>query len=99
MQITEVAIKKLIDYAAAEGFDPTVRVKIIGSGCAGLSGDLLLEEVITDDDITFERDGIKVVIDQISQHYLDNVVIDYIDGEFASGFKFLFTDEQIKSCG
>jgi len=99
LDITSNAIIKLKDYADQSGCDYVVRAKIVGGACAGLKGDLLLEEVISDDDITFEKDGIKFVVDQISQHYLDGAIIDYVDSEFASGFKFLFQDERVKSCG
>src|ERR1019366_8629609 len=91
LDITSNAIIKLKDYADQSGCDYVVRAKIVGGGCTGLKGDLLLEEIISDDDITFEKEGVKFVVDQISIHYLDC--------EFASGFKFLFQDERVKSCG
>ena len=97
--ITEKAVAKLKELAQSEGFAPTVRCVCKGGSCAGLTGDLLLEEVINETDDLFEQDGLKIVVDQCSVHYLENAVIDYVDDGFTSGFKFLFKDEKVQSCG
>lgn len=99
IDITPSAIAKLKDYADQSGCNYIVRAKVVGGSCAGLKGDLLLEEIVSDDDITFEQDGVKFVIDQISQHYLDGASIGYVDDGFVAGFKFLFRDGRVKSCG
>ena len=99
IDITSLAIDKLKDYANASGCEYVVRVKIVGGSCAGLKGDLLLEEIISEDDSVLEKEGVKFVIDQISQHYLTDASIDYVDDGFISGFKFFFKDEKVKSCG
>ena len=45
LDITSNAIIKLKDYADQSGCDYVVRAKIVGGGCTGLKGDLLLEEI------------------------------------------------------
>jgi iron-sulfur cluster assembly protein len=62
--------------------------------------DLHFEEptLISDTDEVFEQDGIKIVIDPRSHMYLEDTTIDYLDGPFNSGFKFL-TPGVKASCG
>lgn len=90
IHITEKAANKVLELAVTEdlGGRP-LRVKVIGGGCAGFSYDLFFSE--TDPlpmDEVFEDNGVTIMVDPLSFQYLDGVEIDYLDGPFASGFKF-----------
>jgi iron-sulfur cluster assembly protein len=60
--------------------------------------DIYFDDLITDSDEVFELDGAKVIVDQFSFQYLDGTVIDYVEGDFESGFKFKSPALQT-SCG
>ncbi len=100
IHITENAASKVLEIAAAEDFGGRpLRVKVIGGGCAGFSYDLYFSE---DDplpmDEVFEDKGVTIMVDPLSFQYLDGVEIDYLDGPFASGFKFINPNIS-SSCG
>jgi iron-sulfur cluster assembly accessory protein len=99
IHLTSSAIAKLKQYADEMGMPPQVRLKVQSGGCAGMSGDMFLEEIAHDFDELLEQDGVKIIIDQFSTHYLEGCVIDYVDSEFMSGFQFKFPDQQSTSCG
>jgi iron-sulfur cluster insertion protein len=97
--ITDAAVEKIKELSDEEGLDYyIVRAKVIGFGCSGMGHDLCFDNNISEDDEVLEKDGIKVIIDQMSYQYLENATIDFVEGDFQSGFKFLSPD--IKStCG
>jgi iron-sulfur cluster insertion protein len=100
VHLSNSAVAKLKQYADEAGMQPQVRLKVQGGGCSGLQSDMYLEEIVNADfDELLEQDGIKIVIDQMSIHYLEGCVIDYVEGEFMSGFQFRFPDQNATSCG
>lgn len=101
--VTEKAALKIKEISDGEGIGHyTVRVRIVGGGCAGFSYDMYYEDKITDMDEVVEVSDyygtIKVVVDPLSFQYLEEVTIDYLDSQFGSGFKFI--NPAVKgSCG
>jgi iron-sulfur cluster assembly accessory protein len=51
-----------------------------------------------EDDLTFEQNGVRFVVDAYSATYLEGVVVDYQTSLNASGFKFT-NDKAKKTCG
>lgn len=98
IQLTEKAVQKVKEFAEAEGIAPTIRLKVIGGGCAGFKNDMYFDEIISDMDEVLEQDGTKVVVDPFSFQYLDGTTIDFVQTEYASGFKFL-NPNTTGSCG
>jgi iron-sulfur cluster assembly accessory protein len=76
-----------------------LRVAVVGGGCSGFSYHMAFEnQVNQNSDNVYEFDGLKVLVDQMSEMYLDGVQIDYIETVEGSGFKF--NNPNVKStCG
>lgn len=72
---------------AAEN-DATVmlRVQVSGGGCAGFSYGFSLARDRVAEDIVFDQDGVRVVVDPASLDLLHGSVIDYTDDLMASAF-------------
>jgi iron-sulfur cluster insertion protein len=97
-EITEKAIKAIKEIADSAGInDLTLRVKIIGSGCAGFSYDLYFDK-INDMDEVIKQDDVTFSIDPLSYQYLDGATLDYSDSQFESGFRFI-NPNTTGSCG
>ena len=98
--LTALAAEKIKEIAQEEDLEgQSIRVKIIGGGCAGFSYDLFFDEkdpLPMDEE--FEGNGVKVVCDPLSFQYLDGVEIDFVDSAFGSGFKFK-NPNVTSSCG
>lgn len=98
IHLTEKAIAKIIEIAEGEGLEPSVRIKVCGGGCAGMTHDIMFDSICLETDEVFNIDNIKVIVDQMSFQYLDETCIDYLEEDFGGGFKF--NSDKIKSaCG
>lgn len=97
--ITKVAIDKIKEFAEAEGIGHTsIRLKVIGGGCAGMTNDMTFNDKINEMDEVFETDDVKIIVDPLSMQYLEGTEIDYVDRQYDSGFKFI--NPNVKgSCG
>ena len=100
MQLTPVAVAKVKEILEQQNPVPTgLRVAVVGGGCSGFSYHMAFENQVNgDSDNVYEFDGLKVLVDQMSEMYLDGVSIDYIESLEGSGFKF--NNPNVKStCG
>jgi iron-sulfur cluster assembly protein len=90
VQLTPVAVTKVKEILAQQNPAPTaLRVAVVGGGCSGFSYHMAFENQINQNsDNVYEFDGLKVLVDQMSEMYLDGVSIDYIETIEGSGFKF-----------
>jgi iron-sulfur cluster assembly accessory protein len=99
IRITNVAAGKVLEIREAEGIesDMSLRLRVVGGGCAGFSYDLYFDSK-TEVDKQFEVNGVDVVVDQMSLMYLMGTEIDYVEGLQGAGFKF--SNPNVKStCG
>lgn len=99
LSITDIAIEKIKEISNAEGIGYySIRVKIIGGGCAGYSYDIHFDDLPTDLDETLTKDGVTVMIDPLSFQYMENIEIDYIDSVLGGAFK-INNPEVKNTCG
>ena len=76
-----------------------IRVFVAGGGCSGLSyGMQIAEEPATADDLVFENEGVKIIVDAGSHQYLDGASIDFDDSLQGGGFR-INNPNAAKSCG
>ncbi len=90
------AVNELLAKRNLTGYG--LRVFISGGGCSGFQYGLALEDQIRPSDITYEMNGIQVVIDEVSINYLRGAMIDYVDELMGSGFK-ITNPNAISTCG
>src|SRR6266851_4432066 len=97
--LTPVAIEKVKEILDQQDPSPTgLRVAVVGGGCSGFSYHMAFEHQINGTDNVYEFDGLKVLVDQMSEMYLDGIEIDYIETLEGAGFKF--NNPNVKStCG
>lgn len=76
--ISENAAKRVAELRTAEGNDRLMlRVAVDGGGCNGFQYRFDFDEAVNDDDTVFERDGVKVVVDDVSLDFLGDAQVDY----------------------
>jgi iron-sulfur cluster assembly protein len=99
IQVTPVATTKVKEIMGQQNPAPTaLRVAVVGGGCSGFSYHMAFENAENATDNVYEFDGLKVLVDQMSEMYLEGVSIDYIETLEGAGFKF--NNPNVKStCG
>lgn len=79
------AIKNIITERKLDGY--ALRVFVSGGGCCGVNFSMALENNIRDEDMSFDANGVKVVIDEVSIDYLRGAHIDFVnDPDRGAGF-------------
>ena len=63
-----------------------LRVYVQGGGCSGFQYGFKFEEQREEDDLEFERDGVKLLVDSLSFQYLMGAEIDFIDDLMGTRF-------------
>ena len=71
------AIKNILTERNLEGY--ALRVYVAGGGCCGVNFGMALDNNIRDVDTTFEADGVRVVVDEVSIDYLRGAKIDFVN--------------------
>ncbi len=75
-----------------------LRVLVNGGGCQGFEYKFDFATKIDDDDVVFEKNGIKVLIDADSLPLLEGSTIDFIDDLAGSSFKIINPNAK-STCG
>ena len=78
------AIRDLLNERNLEGY--ALRIFVSGKTCSGYQFGMSLDESSSENDISIEKDGIKVVIDNESMEYVKGAKLDFIDDERGKGF-------------
>ena len=79
------AISNIISEKKLEGY--ALRVFVANGGCCGVNFGMALENNIRNEDTTFDANGVKVVVDEVSIEYLRGAHIDFVnDPDRGAGF-------------
>ena len=71
------AVKSILNERKLEGY--ALRVYVAGGGCCGVNFGMALDNNFRDVDTTFEINGVKVVVDEVSIDYLRGASIDFVN--------------------
>ena len=72
--------------AAKEKSNLMLRVYVEGGGCSGFQYGFQFEEQKEKDDLEFERDGVRLLVDSMSFQYLMGSEVDFIDDLMGTRF-------------
>ena len=89
-------VRDLLKQRNLEGY--ALRVFVTGGGCSGYQYGMSLDNQVQETDITFDFDGVKVIVDNISIYYLQGAKVGYINSEKGSGFS-IENPNAAPSCG
>ena len=99
ISVTEKAIAKIKDMMRKQQTESVgLRVGVIGGGCSGMSYKLDFETQIRPQDQVLEREGVKVIVDPKSLHFLEGTTLDFSDGLNGRGFVFI-NPNATRTCG
>jgi len=79
------AVKNILTERNLDGY--ALRVYVAGSGCSGVQFGMALDNNFRTSDLTFETEGIQVLVDEMSIEYLRGAKIDFVnDPQRGAGF-------------
>ena len=87
--LTTVAVDKVKEIMNQQTPQPNgLRVAVVGGGCSGFTYHMAFETQPGESDNVYEFNGLKLLVDQMSEMYLDGAEIDYVESLEGAGFKF-----------
>ncbi|KAG8197612.1 hypothetical protein JTE90_001543 [Oedothorax gibbosus] len=95
LQITQSCADRLKKIASEGSF---LRITIDGGGCSGFQYKFDLDSKLQADDVCFDRDGAKVVVDQISLDFLKGSTVDYKEELIRASFTIAENPQAESKC-
>ena len=86
--LTTAAAERVRAFIDKRGDGVGLRLAVKTTGCSGMAYVMEFADQVEDDDVVFEDQGIKVLINPKSLVYLDGTELDYAKEGLNEGFKF-----------
>ena len=97
--VTENAARHIAALRTQEEADGAfLRIAVSGGGCSGFQYGFTFDDQRSDDDFVFERDGIAVVVDDVSLGLLNGAEIDFVEDMMGASFR-INNPNAASSCG
>jgi iron-sulfur cluster insertion protein len=96
--VSDRAATQIAAIIAQEGDNTMLRVSVEGGGCSGFQYKFDLVQESASDDLAIEKGGITVLIDSVSQMYMEGSEIDFADELIGAAFK-INNPNATASCG
>jgi iron-sulfur cluster insertion protein len=100
IQISDTAATRIAYLLGQENSNEILRLRIsvFGGGCSGFKYSFTLDSALNTDDQLFEKNGIYVVIDEVSLGLLEGSEIDFVE-ELGSSSFVMKNPNASSSCG
>ena len=96
--LTDAAARHVTRYLAKREKGVGVRLGVKTTGCSGMAYKLEYADHAGDEDVQFESNGVKVLVDPKSLPYIAGTELDFVREGLNEGFKF--NNPNVKSeCG
>jgi iron-sulfur cluster assembly protein len=86
--MTDAAVRHVTRFLARRGKGVGVRLGVKTTGCSGLAYKLEFADEIAPEDVVFESNGVKILVDPKSLPYIDGTQLDFVREGLNEGFKF-----------
>lgn len=96
--VSEAAARHVTKYLSRRGKGVGVRLGVKTTGCSGMAYKLEYADSITPEDVVFEDQGVKVLVDPKSLPYIEGTQLDFVREGLNEGFKFNNPNERDR-CG
>ncbi len=86
--LTDSLVKRIRVLQAQDGnADLKLRITVDGGGCQGFEYKFALDSHVNADDEVFEKDGIGIIVDEISLPYMAGASVDFVDDLIGAHFQ------------
>ncbi len=96
--LTDRAAARIRQILSRELGKSALRIAVNGGGCSGFQYDFQLADAVGADDLVIERDGVRALVDAVSQEFLSGAEIDFVDDLMGQSFR-VRNPNATSSCG
>lgn len=87
IDLTPSAAARVAAIAAKQGKPAILRLSVEGGGCSGFQYRFGLADVVETEDLTVERDGVTLVVDDVSIDLVRGSAVDFVSDLGGQAFK------------
>jgi len=96
--LSDRAARRIAKILEKEPAGSMLRVAVNGGGCSGFQYDFAITGEQNDDDFVIEKNGVKVLVDEVSLNFMGGSEIDYSEELIGAAFK-IKNPNATASCG
>ncbi|KAJ6798279.1 iron-sulfur assembly protein IscA-like 2, mitochondrial isoform X1 [Iris pallida] len=100
VHMTDSCIQRLKDLQEKEASsgEKMLRLSVETGGCSGFQYVFLLDDKRKEDDRVFEKDGVKLVVDNVSYDFVKGATVDYVEELIRSAFLVTTNPSAVGGC-
>ncbi|XP_010244951.1 PREDICTED: iron-sulfur assembly protein IscA-like 2, mitochondrial [Nelumbo nucifera] len=100
LHMTDNCIRRLKELHAKEATmeGKMLRLSVETGGCSGFQYVFLVDDKTNPDDRVFEREGVKLVVDNISYDFVKGATVDYVEELIRSAFLVTTNPSAVGGC-
>jgi iron-sulfur cluster assembly protein len=88
ISLTDSARRRVETYLERRGHGLGLRLGVRKTGCSGWAYTVDYADELREDDVVFERDGVKIIVDPESLKFLDGTEVDFVKEGLSEMFRF-----------
>ena len=97
--VTDSAARRIAALRAQEAAaDAFLRIAVSGGGCSGFQYGLSFDDQQNPDDFVFEKNGVAVIVDDVSLDLLNGAEVDFVEDLMGAAFQ-IRNPNAASSCG
>jgi iron-sulfur cluster assembly protein len=89
ISLTQSAAARVKSFLEKRGSGVGLRIGVRKSGCSGWAYTIDYADAVQPDDVVFDREGVKVIVDNDSLELIDGTEVDFVKDGLNEAFKFL----------
>ena len=88
ISLTQSASERVRNYLSKRGHGLGLRVGVRKTGCSGYAYTIDYADSVGEDDVVFEQDDVKVIVDTKALELIDGTEVDFVKEGLSEAFKF-----------
>ena len=88
ISITPAAADRVKSFLATRGRGLGLRLGVKSTGCSGYAYVVNYADELAKDDVVFDAQGVKIIVDQKSLSYIDGTEVDFVKQGLNEAFRF-----------
>jgi len=88
ISLTQAAAQRVKTFLASRGRGVGLRLGVKPTGCSGYAYIVNYADEVQSNDLVFEDQGVKVIVDKASFSYIDGTQVDFVKQGLNEAFRF-----------